>query len=76
MQTEKGRAAGWRPTTRKIDLLAEYRPSRSASSPRLLELAADILAVLAFLPVTQTEHVGLTALLERRLRDAYGLRSG
>jgi hypothetical protein len=37
-----------------------------------MEQIADILCLLAFCPLSETARLGFTALLERRLRRAYG----
>ncbi len=48
-----------------------YPRSASRSTTNLLGQAADVLCLLAFCQLTETEHVALSALLERRLQRVY-----
>jgi hypothetical protein len=49
-----------------------YQKHDAESKTSLLEGAADVLLLLALHPLSGTARIGFTALLDRRIRRAYG----
>jgi len=71
MRTEIVKAASLGPAAENGNNYARYSTPRMPSTTKLAQ-AAEALCLLAFWPLSATTRQGLLALLDRRLRRAYG----